>query len=89
MRPLVVALVLSSSLAFACSGPAPRGYAGPTVLVSSTDRAVCEQIELACEAYERTSELGRECHDVARMPSTSEASCIARKAECLAACPPR
>lgn len=84
--PLLFGAVL---LAAACSAPANRPYSGPIVLVSSTHRAACESIEMACDPYEQSSGLARECHDLGRSTSTDEATCVARTSQCLAACPVR
>lgn len=70
----------------ACSGPQTRSYSGPTVLVSSTARAACEAIDIACDPHEHEGGLAKECHDIAL--SSPEATCVARKAECLSTCPP-
>jgi len=90
LRSATISFVFGAMLlATACSGPANRSYAGPVVLVSSTSRAACESIEMACDPYEQSSGLARECHDLGRSPSTDEATCVARKSQCLAACPMR
>lgn len=90
LRSATIPFVLAAAaLAMACSAPASRSYSGPVVLVSSTNRAACESIEMACDPYEQSSGFARECHDLGRSPSTDEATCVAKKAQCLAACPLR
>ncbi|MCW5834767.1 MAG: hypothetical protein KIS78_20350 [Labilithrix sp.] len=93
-RP-VAAILLSSSvlLAVACGGSPPPPPASPAEPAASAPAAAesrpsCDAIDEACDPHEDEPGLPKECHDLAESKTTTEATCAARKAECLAACPP-
>lgn len=69
----IVVVACSSSSG---SEPAPVDPAGS-----------CSAIASACHPYDKESLLGHECHELGH--SSTDATCAPRKAECLAACPPR
>lgn len=78
-----------ASLLAACSGPAQTASLGPEVIVTSTGRAACEAIEIACDPHEQSGGVAKQCHDLGHSPNATEAMCIAHREECAAACPPR
>jgi hypothetical protein len=56
---------------------------------ASSARPTCDAIDHACDPHEDEGGFAKECHDLAESASTEEAVCMRRKAECLAACPPK
>jgi hypothetical protein len=77
-------------LLVACGESKPPSTAASATSSSSSSspaRPTCDAIDEACDAHERAGGLAKECHDLGESTTTPEATCIARKAECLAACP--
>jgi hypothetical protein len=72
-------------LCFACGGSKPEATAASTT--SSAARPTCDAIDRACDPHEDKGGLAKECHDFSESSATTEATCVARKAECMAACP--
>lgn len=68
------------------SKPPSTASSASTSSASST-RPTCDAIDEACDPYEGEGALAKECHDLAESSATPEATCAARKADCLAACP--
>jgi hypothetical protein len=87
----LIFLAASACLALvACaSAPAPAAAptSSPTTTAAQTARPSCDAIDEACDPHEDKGGLAKECHDLAEATATPEATCAARKAECLAACP--
>ncbi|MBX3187471.1 MAG: hypothetical protein KF819_10675 [Labilithrix sp.] len=79
---LVAAIAL---LVFACNASEKP----PLVPTSPSTRPTCDAIDRACDPHEDEGGLAKECHDLAEAAATDEAACVQRKAECLAACPPK
>jgi hypothetical protein len=84
MKPISFVLLLFVGLV-ACGGskPAPAS----TTSASSGARPTCDLIDSACDPHEGKGGLAKECHDLGESPATTEATCLARQTECLAACP--
>ena len=85
---LASSLLSSSLLLAACGGSQPAPGSASSATVSSSSRATCEAIDEACDPHENEGGLAKECHDLSESKATTEETCIARKAECLKACPP-
>jgi hypothetical protein len=77
--------IMIAVLAFASSSVGCRPGSHP----HATARPTCDAIDDACDPYEDTPGLAKECHDMAEASTTEEAVCVRRKTECLAACPRR
>lgn len=79
----LVSLILPSVAACGAKNP-PED---PATKKEASARPSCDVIDEACDPYEDQPGLAKECHDLAENHGTPEATCVARKAECLAACP--
>jgi hypothetical protein len=90
---LLLALALVQAVACGASGAPPDGAIDvrnpSTALSAAATRPSCDAIDEACDAHEHEGGRAKECHDFAESPRTAEAACLSRKAECLAACPPK
>lgn len=84
-RSLILLLSISGVVAFACT---PSG-GQPAAVSKASPRPTCDAIDHACDSHEGEGGLAKECHDLGESAATPEATCVARKAECLAACPRR
>lgn len=71
-----VALVVAACSSSSDSDPAPVDPSGS-----------CGAIASACHPYDKETAIGHECHELGH--SSTDATCAPRRAECLAACPPR
>lgn len=85
-------LMASWLLVTACASSPPPANTTPAATAAPTSaapqaRPSCEAIDEACDPHEDKGGLAKECHDLAEAAATSEETCAARKAECLAACP--
>ncbi|MBX3223058.1 MAG: hypothetical protein KF795_21275 [Labilithrix sp.] len=90
-RLFATIFVSSAVLSVACGSPPPPASPtepAPTAPASAESRPSCDAIDEACDPHENEPGLPKECHDLAESKATTEAACAARKAECLAACPP-
>lgn len=89
MLPNATSLGLGSlllALALACGKSAPAEDPS-TKKDANAARPTCDAIDEACDPYEDKGGLAKECHDLGESKATPEATCLARKADCLAACP--
>ncbi|MBX3185374.1 MAG: hypothetical protein KF819_00100 [Labilithrix sp.] len=79
MSRAIFAASLAVGVAFAaCSSNTP----------STEDPAgSCDQLARACHPYDKETAIGHECHELGH--AGNDTACAPRKAECLAACPPR
>lgn len=83
MKRIFILLVL-----VACGGSQPPSTTSSAATSSaSSARPACDAIDEACDPHEGKGGLAKECHDLGESSATPEATCVARKAECLAACP--
>lgn len=94
-------LIVAAALALvACGGgnastspenPSTSGAGAPTPASNGAKaaRPTCDAIDEACDPHEDEGGLAKQCHDLAEAAATPEATCLAKKAECLAACPPK
>jgi hypothetical protein len=83
-------------LAAACGGASPEPMVpaaegpettGAEPAVEKAAAGACAEIDTRCDPHEDKGGLAKECHDLAEGPSADEATCSARRDECLAACP--
>lgn len=80
-------LLLVPVLVLVACGSSKPPASTATTTSSSPARPACDAIDEACDAHEGKGGIAKECHDLAESSATPEATCAARKAECLAACP--
>lgn len=83
MRRLVISLAasaLAAALVLACSSKDEATAPAPT--------GSCKALSSACHRYDKGGEgVAHDCHELGH-DAKDDAVCYARKAECLAACPP-
>jgi|GEM_PF-3561322 len=77
---LFVASSLLASVAAACSSSSSSPPSGDT-------NGACAAVASACHPYDKESAIGHECHELGH--EGDDAKCAVRRAECLAACPPK
>jgi hypothetical protein len=78
----IFALFALTTLAAACSpsNPPPDASVAPE----------CRELSSACHSYDDgDAGVAHECHELGHDTNATAAMCVARRAECLAACPPR
>ena len=83
------ALLVSVAGLVACGAsatPPAEAPAAPTTTTAGAARPTCDLIDHACDPHEDEGGLPKECHDLGESAKTDEATCVARKDECLAAC---